>query len=126
MKDKISKIIQSVVDIEEGDYSWGGQQYNLTNIDKAANEILALMEQEHKFFLKTKNDFNIYDQVWTLIHNKVQRLSIAAKREKTYIVPKSSTVFKYGLTNNISSSYDLEWKKSSEIFKTKAELIASL
>lgn len=41
---EIEDIIQYYVNIEEGNYGWGGQEYILTDVDKAACKILELIQ----------------------------------------------------------------------------------
>ena len=53
LKQDISDIIQDTVNIAEGNYGWGGQEYILTNIDKAVKLII---ERINKETLRGKND----------------------------------------------------------------------
>jgi hypothetical protein len=41
--EKIKEIIDRVVGIREGNYGWGGQEYELTNTDRASREVFDLM-----------------------------------------------------------------------------------
>jgi len=53
LKQDIFDIIQDTVNIAEGNYGWGGQEYILTNIDKAVKLII---ERINKETLRGKND----------------------------------------------------------------------
>jgi predicted Zn-dependent protease len=45
LEEKIKDIIDDVVGITEGNYGWAGQEYILTNTDKAAKMIMELIKK---------------------------------------------------------------------------------